>query len=424
MKKVNILEELKALQESAPVESMEALRDKLREALNLAKLFGSDSYPYIRYTFLNKVIVEASSKIYQVSYMFDANGVTFETPEEVEETFAVKESAAFTIVKEAQDMDLEVSDFLDLSDAKYNAKTSEFENVILIEAGTNMAKRRHYPESTIREAAAAFAGLKMYINHPTKQEEKDRPERDVRDWVSTVTESVYDSGKARAKVAIHDPWLKERLADPVFKKNIGLSINAGGKISIGLVEGQEMQIVEQIIPKRQNGPASVDWVTEAGARGRVENDLLESRREDMDMDFKTLTLEILKAARPDLVTAIAEGATAEFKTKEKELQESAATLKRDNMLMTQKDSIMALLKESKLPQAAQDRIFDSIKETLFDDDAKLKEAVSGSVTSERAYISQFSKKGAINLGAGKEVNLVESTQGTLEAQMGIEKKAE
>lgn len=425
-KKIDIFAEMEKLKETAPAGSVELLRNKLSDALDAAKLFGPESYAYLRYTFLDKIIVEAAGKVYQVSYMVDGTGVTFGAPEEVEEMFRVKESAApvFEIVKEAENMDLNVNDFVNLTEAKYNPKSGEFENVILIEAGTNIEKLRHYPEQTIREAAPMFAGLKMYINHPTKAEEKERPERDVRDWVSTITESSYENGKAKAKVAIHDPWLKERLADPVFKKNIGLSINAGGKISIGLVEGQKMQIVEKIIPKRQNGSASVDWVTEAGARGRVDT-LLESRREGGIM-LEKITVDQIKKDRPDIVTAILESASADAQTMAQQLKEAqteAAGLKRTLMLQEQSATIKTELVESKLPVAAQDRIFDLVKDTVFESVEKLKESIGAKITAEREYLSKFSTKGKINFGgAEEETSLVESVQGMLEAQMGIKVK--
>jgi len=57
---------------------------------------------------------------------------------------------------------------------------------ILISKGTNHNKKRHYPASTLQEAAPHFAGLKMYINHPTKRQEMEMPERNLKDWASTI----------------------------------------------------------------------------------------------------------------------------------------------------------------------------------------------------------------------------------------------
>ncbi len=158
-----------------------------------------------------------------------------------------------------------------LKESVYDQKTGILEKVCLIEAGTNEAKRRHYPKATVEEAAANFKGLKMYVNHPTQAEEQARPERDLRDWGSTILEAWPDNGKAMAKVAIHDPWLKELLADPVARQNIGLSINCRGQFYEGTINGKPMQVVEKIlVEKGEHGrKSSVDWVTEPGARGRV-----------------------------------------------------------------------------------------------------------------------------------------------------------
>ena len=414
--KVDIFAEFQKLQEAAPAGSLEGLRDKICAALNIKKFFGD--FNYVIYTFLDKVIFDAQGKKYQINFGFNEKGEVVFTgePVEVEEVFIVKESLreSFEIIKEAQEMDVEVSNFVNLAEAIYNEKSGEFEKVILIEAGTSEEKMRHYPESTIQEAATQFSGLKMYINHPTKTEEKERPERNLRDWVSTIVESHAEGGKAVAKIAVHDMWLRERLQDKIARKHIGLSILTGGKVAMGRINGKEMQIVEKIILKRQNGPASVDWVTEAGARGRV-YELFESRKEGIQM-FEKATLEQLQQERPDLVTQIKEGATTEIK----EAQGRAEVAEKQLKLNRQKEKISVLLKESKLPEAAQSRVIAQIAETVFESDEKLKESVDGLVKKEREYINTLSEKGKISLnGSDKsQATIRETMTKELSAQLG------
>lgn len=329
-------------------------------------------------------------------------------------------------------MEYDFLDFITLKESTYNETSGEVE-VVLIEAGTNKQKKRHYPEKTIQEAAPLFSGLKMYLNHPTKKEEAELPERDVTKWVSTITESRYENGKAIAKVAVHDNWLRERLKDPVARKHIGLSINTGGRVSKGKVDGEEMEIVEKIVLQRSNGPASVDWVTEAGARGRVSKLLKENNIKENEMEFKDLTLEQLKKERPDLIESVAKdikessNQIQENQKKDKELKEAQAKiaeLEKKDKINAQKAKVETLLKEAKtLPEVAKTRIANSINANLIEDEVKLKEAVEAQVKSELEYVNSISGKGKIKTGsAGSDKSLKESIQEELEGRMGIKKE--
>lgn len=441
---------------TAPRGSFEQLREKLQAALDTGyqTLFPKAGYgPYICCMYTDSVVVETGNNYYSIPYQVDSQTVSFGNPVMVEKTFVLMESARKTsksdkfsavvrdvatelkesnieIVEAAHDADLEMMDFIPLKEAKYDVDSGEVE-VVLIEAGTNPKKKRHYPESTIQEAAPMFSGLKMYLNHPTKTEEKELPERDITKWASTIVESRYENGKAMATVAVHDKWLRERLADPVARQHIGLSINTGGRISKGKVNGQEMEIVEKIVLTRSSGPASVDWVTEAGARGRVSRLLKESNNEEDVMDIKSLDLATLKKERPDLLEAanreLKESGASEQKDKElKEAQAENARLKRENALRDQKEKVNALLKESKLPEIARNRVADRINANVFDSEEKLREAVAGEVKSELEYVNKLSPKGAIKMGAaaGQEKSTLSSLQESLDKRAGVAEKKE
>lgn len=437
---------------TSPKGSFEALRDSLQEALskNYQTLFPRAMYaPYICCMYVASIIVETGENYYELSYTITGNVVSFGSPVAVEKTFVIKESSKkvisegkkkdlatelresnVEITEAAKDSDLEMNSFISLREAKYDPESGEIE-VVLIEAGTNPHKKRHYPVSTIQEAAPLFRGLKMYLNHPTKTEEKELPERDITKWASTLVESWADGGKAMGRVAVHDKWLRERLADPVARQHIGLSIHTGGRISKGKIDGQEMEIVEKIVLQRSSGPASVDWVTEAGARGRVSRLLKESNNEEDNMDLKSLDLATLKKERPDLIEAanrdVKESGANDQKDKElKEAQAENARLKKESAIRDQKDKVAVLLKESNLPDAAKERVAREVNAVLIEDDVKLKEAVAAGVKSELEYISKFSGKGKIKVAgdSNQEKPLVESMQNELDARLGIEKKEE
>jgi len=141
--------------------------------------------------------------------------------------------------------------FISLKEATID-KVKRSVRVVLNRAGTNPLKRRHYPVHTIEEAAPLFKGIKMYLNHATKQDELSRPEGDVKNWASTIQESWHEEGKAMADVHIHDNWLWESMQDPVFRGNIGLSINSKGMGYIGKIDSVDMQIIEKIVAPKSS----------------------------------------------------------------------------------------------------------------------------------------------------------------------------
>ena len=436
---------------TAPKGSFEQLRDNLQSSMsaNYATLFPKAGYgPYICCVYTDSVVVETGDNYYNVPYSYNGSVITWGTPVAVEKTFVLKECMQKTplqgektskvgdlaselkesnieIVEAAHDADLEMMDFIPLKEAKYDPNSGEVE-VVLIEAGTNPKKKRHYPDATIKEAAPMFSGLKMYLNHPTKTEEKELPERDITKWASTIVESRYDNGKAMATVAVHDKWLRERLADPVARQHIGLSINTGGRVSKGKVNGQDMEIVEKIVLQRSSGPASVDWVTEAGARGRVSRLLKESNNEEDNMDFKSLDLVTLKKERPDLIEAanreLKESGANDQKDKDlKEAQAKIAEMEIANKLRDQKDAVNAMLKESKLPEVAKARVAEKVNAKLHENEVKLREAFEAAAKEELEYANKLSGRGRINMnaGTGSEKTLLESMQDSLDERAGV-----
>ena len=333
---------------------------------------------------------------------------------------------------QAKESDIDVG-FVSLKESTFDVDTGEV-NVILIEAGTNEMKRRHYPIKTIEEAAPLFAGLKMYINHPTKQEEKERPERNLSDWASTIKESRAIDGKAAAKVSVHDPWLRERLANKTFRENVGLSINAGGLISYGKVNGKDMQIVEKITLNRRSGPASVDWVTEAGARGRVATKLFESRR-GTKMELSTVSLLEMSKERPDLINELKESIVKELKeskenvekeTKLTEALEKIEKFEKEKVSRENQSLVEGWLKEKKVVDVLHERITESLKGKEFKNEAELKEAFENAVKKEVEFLNKVSGKGKINLGEGSEAEgdgtLLESLGKDLDGRANIKEE--
>ena len=155
--------------------------------------------------------------------------------------------------------------YMPLTEAKLDKGKA---HVIVIKAGFNAGKDRYYPADVLCRDCKIFEGAKMYSDHPSESEEKDRPERSIKDWVATLTEVKCDeSGTVTGVAQVIEPWLQAKLAelrDQNMLSEMGISIDAIGNASKAQIEGVNTLVVETLVRAR-----SVDFVTEPGAGGVV-----------------------------------------------------------------------------------------------------------------------------------------------------------
>ena len=402
----NITKSMTKVQENAPAGSFQDITMRVQTALCTASLFPPDHdgccLAYICYTFADYVVVDYMGDQYRVDYTDENGQMKLGTPVKVTVEFVAQEAAAARErFEQLNKPNVSLSESFTLKIKEVTGEGDKCEIVaVLIEAGKNYTKNRYYPRTTIQEAAPLFATLKMFIDHPTDAEERAKPERSIKDWVSTIVESWYDSetGCAMGRVHIHDTFLKEKVKDPVFRENIGLSINASGKRYMKEIDGKQMEVIEKIF-----APRSVDWVTEPGARGRVAY-LLESQKQEQEKDMlKTLTLKELKEARTDLIeeaiqeakaeakaaqdTAIKEAVAAAIKPLQAEL-DSRKLVETQAKVAAQTSKIKEQVEASKLPAKAKAKLVEALKAGAYESDEKLTEAVKAAVTSELEYLAE------------------------------------
>ncbi len=170
------------------------------------------------------------------------------------------------------------------------------EHVTLTEAATGTVKGRrfrarliagdvqgssgYYPAAMLRENAAVFrAGLPVYLDHPGITEQHERPERSVRDLAGRLaTEAVYERDGLYADVQVYPHWAPviEAMAD-----DIGMSIRAAGTVEASTRSGIRGPIVTALTEA-----SSVDFVTQAGAGGRIVALLESARKGNLAPPFK------------------------------------------------------------------------------------------------------------------------------------------
>lgn len=148
--------------------------------------------------------------------------------------------------------------------------------VLLIRAGWGSSG--YYSEAVLRRDGpkAWPVGTRMHLDHQTAGEAAERPEGSVKDWASEITSTPTWDPKLRglvAEIRVFPQW--RELLNEEFAPKVGLSIRAVGMAEYGEAEGREGPIITSL-----DQGISVDWVTQAGAGGRVLQ-LIESARGEL-----------------------------------------------------------------------------------------------------------------------------------------------
>ena len=297
-----------------------------------------------------------------------------------------------------------VIDFVPLTEAKFDKGRA---TVIVIRPGFNATEDRYYPAEMLKRDYKVFEGQKMYADHPTEQEDKDRPERSIKDWVATLSDvTVDESGVVTGVAEIVEPWLMQKLAalrDKKMLSEMGISINAIGSASKGTIDGKETLVIEKLVAAR-----SVDFVTEPGAGGIVT--MYES---DRGHDVDLIELATLRERRPDLIklveTGIREGITREVKkameneelikekdtqietlTKERDdLKEAAEKAKKAKAIAEAQATIKEAVDKAELPEAAKEVILKRFAT------AESAEGITEAIQAEIDYIAKLAESGKV-----------------------------
>jgi hypothetical protein len=261
-------------------DTMTLLQDALRKAV------GGNSYD----TYICDVYEDQSYFIYRkgysggyfkIDFAVDANGiVTLSTPIEVvrKVTYIVPAISTSEALRETELLE-------DTVPVQLVEKAVASDGTVMLKLiAPGRGSSGYYTEEVLkRDGPKVFTkGLHNFIDHPTPQEEAERPEGSIGRLGSTLVEDArwldryhdkdnLDAGPglyARAKVS---PAFRENL--DAIAGNIGTSIRASGKARIGQIGDFKGPIIETITHAK-----SVDYVTMPGAGGKVLS-LVESARQ-------------------------------------------------------------------------------------------------------------------------------------------------
>jgi hypothetical protein len=427
-------ESLKTIQENMPKGSFSDITMRVQQSVSNSNLFPLNDYgqssAYVSWVFPDYVVVNYNGEYWKIPYT-DADGrITLGEMSKVDMTFieeaATKENRRLESLAKPN-TEIGEGEFARLAEKETNDEKKELV-AVLIEAGKNFNKRRYYPKDTIREAAPLFGGLKMFMDHPTAKEDQEKPERSVKGWVATIVESWYEDGKAMGRIRVHDDEFWKLLKDPVYREHIGISINAFGRSYVKTIDGERMEVVEKI-----TNPASVDWVTEPGARGRVAYLLESMRKEGETKMLNTITVAQLRESRKDLVDAIeadirtrltgeseAKIKEAVDKAVEKAVKETREKIVRQN---TRSKKFAEAISASKLPAKSQEKVAREGAAIVESDctDEEFGKKIEESIKAELEYVKGLGVGVKVGTGEGaqEEKSVRETATADLSKRLGF-----
>lgn len=323
----------------------------------------------------------------------------------------------------------------------------------------------YYSKKVLKDAAGLYkSGTKMFINHPTRSELKERPERDLNQLAAYFIDEtavwkddgIYGPGLYQTAKALpnYAEFLKE--AAPV----IGVSHFVLGKTRNGEVDGRKGPIVESI-----DVVLSTDFVTQPGAKGSI-GALYESwANSNIDTDDETHELqisetqgtlnmaenkdgsqispEIVTESRGDWLARIealreAEKATqtlmrendalkAQIAEKDNEinsLKESLAKEQEKNILAEAATFASDLIEKANIPEIAKERIKTTLIRNATMKEGRLdKDALKALAESEIEYAISLAGTGGVVRGMGgaaaptQAVTIAESKEALIRSYM-------
>lgn len=256
-----------------------------------------------------------------------------------------------------------------------------------------------YPQEVLeRDGPKVFVkGTKMFWNHPTEQEERARPEGDLRNLAAELVADARWDGTGTAGPGLYAEakvfgGYKEALED--LAPHIGVSIRASGKGTRGVAEGREGMVLHAI-----TGARSVDFVTLPGAGGQVVSLFEAVRNTDLtpnpspgegDQDAAGKELEYLRVEKARLEEAVRR-------------LEGEAALRRAGELAA------VCVQTEDLPEATKSRVVRETVRTAAErglvtngvvDEAKLKEVIREYVQGEREYLESVRLGSTRQTGSG------------------------
>jgi hypothetical protein len=249
--------------------------------------------------------------------------------------------------------------------------------------GINRSKTRIYPKETLKAALPLFKGTKMYVDHPTREDERNGV-RSFRDAAAIITEAwINKAGGIDYRASVFDPQTREKLslmAKADALDAMGVSVNYQGIGSPTAYEGYEVDNIDSM-----DALNSLDFVTEPGAWGSID------RFESVVAD--AIKRETAKPVAKERVYTVDEETRKLIESLKEQVGTLSTSLAASDKARLESDkarrvadtrvSVKLALEKSELPQVSQDRILASYEGAESADD------IGQTIEGEQKYIESL-----------------------------------
>lgn len=362
--------------------SQSELRKEL--GIKLKAELGDEVYAYVEDIYKSFVITYEGDKYYRRGYSVSGTDVSLQESDiEVETAWVEKlklaresdmnlteETAVLTSVprgeptREAIDCNSPEVNTRETIAASFNGaefKTGVIEGVIPIKPGISV-NRKYYPADVIKRDVGIFNGMPVFYDH-----QDDGKTKLLKDNVGVLENARWDDKNNVPRADLRYASALESTVNEIKQKSellgperVGMSIDMTIKAKVKRVDGKIVQACEALMGGRL---ASCDIVYAPSAGGRV----WESIREDEELKMlDNLTLDELRAARPDLVSAI------ESETEEQSAKAEEAVVQVEAKEVISEDSILTKVKEAIATERKRSEFELRVKETKVPDKIKQK----------------------------------------------------
>jgi hypothetical protein len=293
----------------ASPDSMEGKMSKVRDAYYALKP-QSNLQPtvtdngYVEETHEDHLIVTKGNECYRIPYTESDGQIIFGEPVKVEQKVTYKPM---------QESVTSGAEGAHLLESKSNDGSEWMVRLIAPGWSKNRSAAlklpRYYPESTLKEAAPRFEGVRAFAHNsgPHVSDPSQRRAQDVVGWFSAPS---YDKGICATFTCIDQP-LRTKLKEAWDKGKrdlLGFSIDAPGREEPRLVEGRRAAWVADI-----QTPYSTDVVTDPAAGGELMRLVASADGPQKEDDGMDRLLEMIRKINPVLVASPPDGGWTEEK---------------------------------------------------------------------------------------------------------------
>lgn len=286
---------------------------------------------------------------------------------------------------------LNVADSLDLSESTVDTEKGVIRNVKLIGARSlnrDFSKPRRYTPEALQKATALYEGVPVHADHPRDASGRFEPGKmrtpDERvGIVENVRHVAGDAPHNRGDIRVlrsHPAGerLLEAAADPKLSKLFALSHNA---IGVGEVKGEEfvidtIELVRSVDIVSQGGTTTglfegqeipdkePDPATGKKGAGSIDADEGKDKPKETSMEWTAITLDDLRAHRPDILEAHKDEVAPKHDELKRKLTAVEAELDTHKAVSKASEKRLRMLKLCKAARLPEDAVTDTFIETL------------------------------------------------------------